>query len=63
MNKKQGNPVEITKQNAVGIPTKDLDNMRLSFENRIQVFMGSGKDILYYSKIETLLQCNLPTIP
>lgn len=56
-------PVKITKQKAVSILTKDLDNVRLSFENRRQVFVESPFDVQYYNRIVPLIAESLPTVP
>ncbi len=63
MDKAKSKPVKITKQQAVNILTKDLDNVRLSFENRRQVFVESLYDVQYYNRILTLLWEALPTVP
>lgn len=63
MDKKKSKPVKITKQQAVSILTKDLDNVRLSFENRRQVFVESLYDVQYYNRIVPLIWEPLPTVP
>ena len=55
MDKACSKPVRITKQQAVNILTKDLDNIRLSFENRRQVFVESVYDVQYYNRILRLI--------
>ena len=63
MDKGLSKPVKITKQQAVNILTKDLDNVRLSFENRRQVFVESIYDVQYYNRIVPLISEPLPTTP
>ena len=63
MDKSSGKPVKITKQQAVNILTKDLDNVRLSIENRRQVFVESQYDVQYYNRIVNLISRPLPTVP
>lgn len=63
MDKSQCKPVKISKQKAVNILTKDLDNIRLSYENRRQVFVESKYDVQYYTKIKDLISVELPTVP
>ena len=63
MDKMASKPVKTSKQHAVNILTKDLDNVRLSFEDRRQVFVESAYDVQYYSRIATLIWEALPTVP
>lgn len=63
MDKRKSKPVKITKQQAVSILTKDLDNVRLSIENRRQVFVESLYDVQYYNRIVPLIGEPLPTVP
>ena len=63
MDKNLSKPVKITKQQAVSLLTKDLDNVRLSFENRRQVFVESKYDVQYYNRIVPLIWAQLPTVP
>jgi ABC-type Mn2+/Zn2+ transport system ATPase subunit len=63
MDKQRSMPVKITKQQAVNILTKDLDNVRLSMENRRQVFVESQYDVQYYNRILPLVWAPLPTVP
>lgn len=63
MDKNRSKPVKITKQQAVNILTKDLDNVRLSIENRRQVFVESKYDVQYYNRIVPLIGTQLPTVP
>jgi len=63
MDKSRSKPVKITKQQAVNILTKDLDNVRLSIENRRQVFVESQYDVQYYNRIVKLICTPLPTVP
>lgn len=63
MNKQLSKPVKISRQQAVSILTKDLDNIRLSFEVRRQVFVESSYDVQYYSRIISFISQPLPTVP
>lgn len=63
MDKKLGKPKQLTRQDAVNILTRDLDNVRLSYENRRQVFVESQFDVQYYKRIYSLLECKFPTVP
>lgn len=63
MDKGRSKPVKISKQQAVNVLTKDLDNVRLSFENRRQVFVESIYDVQYYNRIVPLISAYLPTTP
>lgn len=65
MNKETSRPEKITKQQAVNILVQDLDNVRLSFENRRQVFVESKYDTQYYNRIFGLVsqKFDLPTLP
>jgi len=65
MNKETSKPEKITKQQAVNILVQDLDNVRLSFENRRQVFVESKYDTQYYNRIFGLVsqKFDLPTLP
>ena len=63
MDKIRCKPLKISKQQAVNILTKDLDNIRLSYENRRQVFVESKYDVQYYSRIISLIEQELPTTP
>ena len=63
MDKNKNRPVKITKQQAVNILTKDLDNVRLSIENRRQVFVESQYDVQYYNRIIKLIWTPLPSVP
>ena len=63
MDKAFGRPVKLTKQKAIGILTGDLDNIRLSLENRRQVFVESQYDVQYYTRIVPLINQTLPTVP
>ena len=65
MNKETSKPEKITKQQAVNLLVQDLDNVRLSFENRRQVFVESKYDTQYYNRIVGLVsqKFDLPTLP
>ncbi len=65
MNKQTSRPEKITKQQAVNILVQDLDNIRLSFENRRQVFVESEYDVQYYSRLFNFISQKypMPTLP
>lgn len=63
MNKTTSIPEKISKQQAVNILVQDLDNVRLSFENRRQVFVESKYDVQYYNRLYSLIKQSLPTCP
>ena len=63
MDKSRSKPIKITKQQAINILTKDLDNVRLSIENRRQVFVESQYDVQYFNRIVKLVGTPLPTVP
>lgn len=63
MDKHLSKPIKVSKQQAVSILTKDLDNVRLSFEKRRQVFVESSYDVQYYSRIISLITQPMPTVP
>lgn len=63
MDKGLSMPVKISKQQAIGVLTKDLDNVRLSFENRRQVFVESQYDVQYYNRIIRLLNVEFNIVP
>ena len=46
MDKMQKKPIKVTRQYAVNLLTNDLDNIRLSYENRRQVFVESKYDVI-----------------
>lgn len=55
MNKNTSRPEKITKLQAISILTKDIDNLRVSIENRRQIFVESKYDVEYYNKIYRLI--------
>ena len=63
MDKKLGYPIKISKEIALNLLTKDLDNLRVSVENRRQVFVESNNDVSYYEKIFKLLHKEFITYP
>ena len=63
MNKATSLPEKISKQQAVNILVQDLDNVRLSFEKRRQVFVESKYDAQYYNRLYSLIKQSLPTCP
>lgn len=63
MNKNTSCPEKISKQQAVNILVQDLDNIRLSFEKRRQVFVESKYDAQYYNRLYSLIKQSLPTCP
>ena len=63
MNKATSLPEKISKQQAINILVQDLDSIRLSFENRRQVFVESKYDAQYYNRLYSLIRLSLPTCP
>lgn len=63
MNKEKSLPEKISKQLAINILVQDLDNIRLSYEKRRQVFVESKYDVQYYSRIFSLVAMPMPTVP
>lgn len=63
MNKEKSMPKKITKQAAVNLLTRDIDNLRLSFENRRQVFVESKYDVVYYTRFLQYLDISFSTSP
>lgn len=55
MNKNTSRPEKIAKQQAISILTRDIDNLRVSIENRRQIFVESKYDVEYYNKIYRLI--------
>lgn len=55
MNKDSGKPEKITKAGAIALLTRGLDNVRITLENRRQVFVESKYDVQYYTKIYNLV--------
>lgn len=51
MSKSESKPIKISKQRAITLLTKDLDNIRLTTDNRRQVFVESKYDVEYFEKI------------
>ena len=63
MVKTKSSPEKVSKQQAINILVQDLDNIRLSFENRRQVFVESNYDVQYYSRLYSLISESVPTSP
>lgn len=65
MNKDLSKPVKVTKQQAINLLTKDLDNMRVSIEERRQIFVESKNDVGYYNRLYKCLSsnCVFTTVP
>lgn len=65
MSKDLSKPVKVTKQQAINLLTKDLDNMRVSIEDRRQVFVESKYDVGFYNRMYKCLSANneLNTVP
>ena len=65
MDKELGKPIKVSKQQAISLLTKDLDNMRVSIEDRRQIFVESKYDVGFYNRIHNcLLQNNtFQTVP
>lgn len=51
MDRDLGMPIKITKNEALNILTKDLDNLRISTDSRRQVFVENQNDVQYYERI------------
>lgn len=58
MNKDLSMPVKVTKQQAINLLTKDLDNMRVSIEDRRQIFVESKFDVGFYNRLYKCLSAN-----
>ncbi len=58
-------PVKVTKQQAINLLTKDLDNMRVSIEERRQIFVESKYDVGFYNRLYKCLSSNnlFTTVP
>ena len=63
MNKDLGRPEKITKEQAINILIQDLENVRLSLENRRQIFVESKYDVQYYNRIFNLISKPMKTSP
>ena len=65
MNKDLSKPVKVTKQQAINLLTKDLDNMRVSIEDRRQIFVESKLDVGFYNRLYKCLSANnvFTTVP
>ncbi len=65
MDKDLGKPIKVSKQQAISLLTKDLDNVRVSIEDRRQIFVESKYDVGFYNRIHNcLLQNNtFQTVP
>ncbi len=55
MNKEKGRPEKISKSAAISLLTRGLDSVRVTLENRRQIFVESKYDVQYYTKIYNLL--------
>ncbi len=58
-------PIKVTKQQAINLLTKDLDNMRVSIEDRRQIFVESKYDVGFYNRLYNCLSANnvFTTVP
>lgn len=65
MNKDLSKPIKVTKQQAINLLTKDLDNMRVSIEERRQIFVESKNDVGYYNRLYKCLSSSnvFTTVP
>ena len=63
MDKILGHPQKTTKEQAISILIQDLENVRLSFDNRRQVFVESNYDVQYYNRIFRRLLSPMTTFP
>ena len=55
MDRDRGKPEKITKSGAIALLTRGLDSVRVSLENRRQIFVESKYDVQYYTKIYNLI--------
>lgn len=65
MNRDLSMPVKVTKQQAINLLTKDLDNMRVCIEERRQIFVESKFDVGFYNRLYKCLSANnvFTTVP
>lgn len=65
MSKELSMPVKVTKQQAINLLTKDLDNMRVSIEERRQIFVESKYDVGFYNRLYKCISANnvFTTVP
>lgn len=65
MNRDLSMPVKVTKQQAINLLTKDLDNMRVSIEERRQIFVESKNDVGFYNRLCKCVSANnvFTTVP
>lgn len=65
MSRDLSKPVKVTKQQAINLLTKDLDNMRVSTEERRQIFVESKYDVGFYNRLYKCLSANhvFTTVP
>lgn len=65
MNRDLSMPVKVTKQQAINLLTKDLDNMRVSIEERRQIFVESKYDVGFYNRLCKCVSANnvFTTVP
>lgn len=63
MNKNSSLPEKITKQQAISILTRDIDNLHISVDNRRQIFVESKYDVEYYSRIYRLIETKFHVCP
>ena len=65
MSRDLSKPVKVTKQQAINLLTKDLDNMRVSIEERRQIFVESKYDVGFYNRLYKCLSANhvFTTVP
>lgn len=63
MDKSLGRPAKICKQEAISILTKGISNLKVTVENRRQVFVESKYDVDYYERIYNLIKKRSQTRP
>lgn len=65
MSREKSMPIKVTKQQAINLLTKDLDNMRVSIEERRQIFVESKYDVGFYNRLYKCLSANtvFTTVP
>lgn len=63
MNKDLGLPIKVSKRFALNLLTNDLENLKISTEDRRQVFVENINDVGYYERIIRLLKAELSISP
>ena len=63
MDKDSGFPIKVSKRYALNLLTNDLENFKISTENRRQIFVENINDVGYYERIIRLLKTELLISP